>query len=128
MSDIVEKIKSMKVFRCKYGVALEEINIAEKTLGIEFSEEYKKYLLAFGAASIYGHELTGLGVGERLNVVDVTVLEREFVNQEFWDMYVIEQTHIDGITIWQTKTGEIYQSKKGNVGKICNSLYEYIDL
>ena len=82
----------------------------------------------YGAASYYGHELTGICKAARLNVVDVTQDERQY-NSVPVDWYVIEQTNIDGIVIWQTASGTIYETCPGSeADKICDSLEEYISL
>ena len=74
-----------------------------------------------------GHELTGLGASSRLNVVDVTLEERQRNLNISPDWYVIEQTNIDGMVIWQSETGEIYQAVNEAGKKICGSLMEYIE-
>ena len=44
------------------------------------------------------------------------------------DWYVVENAGIDGIIIWQDKTGRIYQSMpNGQKEYIANSLAEYLD-
>jgi hypothetical protein len=43
-------------------------------------------------------------------------------------LYVIEELGIDGITIWQSGTGEIYQSVSGEVPYVIyKSFLEYIE-
>lgn len=45
------------------------------------------------------------------------------------DMYVLEDTNIDGIVIWQASDGEVFQSVNGSdFMKIANGLQEYIDI
>lgn len=120
-------LSEKKAFRKRESVAGNEIVEAEKVLEVKFAEEYKEYLCSFGAASIYGHEFTGICDVERLNVVAVTKEERElnpFVPQEF---YVVEQLNIDGIVIWQSEDGSIFMSMPSNIFKKINeSLLEYI--
>lgn len=128
MKNITQLITNQKAFRKRHGVTLDQIIAAEKLLGLKFSDEYKEYLSSFGAASIYVHEFTGICDAERLNVITVTKEEKEFntfVPQEF---YVIEQLNIDGIVIWQSKDGSLYESiPDGTFKKIFNSLAEYIE-
>lgn len=128
MNSFTQLFSEKKSFRKRQGVTEYQIKEAEKLLELEFSEEYKEYLIAFGAASIYGHEFTGICDAPRLNVVTVTKEEKEFnhfVPQEF---YVIEQLNIDGVVIWQCKDGAVYQSiPNGTLEKICESLSEYIE-
>lgn len=127
MNNIIEIISKLKSFRKRHPVDDKSINFSEKYLGIVFSEEYSKYVSSFGAVSWYGHELTGICNSPRLNVVDVTVYERNLNPDMPKDWYVIEQTGIDGIVIWQNQEGEIYQTQpyKEPV-KIADSLVEYI--
>ena len=43
------------------------------------------------------------------------------------NLYVIELLNIDGIVIWQSSDGEVYQTyPNSNPEKIANSLSEYI--
>lgn len=87
-----------------------------------------RMLLHSALRPIYGHELTGICKAARLNVVDVTQDERQY-NSVPVDWYVIEQTNIDGIVIWQTASGTIYETCPGSeADKICDSLEEYISL
>lgn len=110
------------------AAAEEDILSAEKALALRFAADYREYVSAFGAASYYGHELTGICKAARLNVVDVTQDERQY-NSVPVDWYVIEQTNIDGIVIWQTASGTIYETCPGSeADKICDSLEEYISL
>ena len=127
MSEFVDKISKMKSFRSRKPASMEQIENAEDELGVSFANEYKQYLLAYGAASIFGHEFTGISSSSRISVVDVTLEEREF-NDINDDLYVVEQTNIDGIVIWQDSKGNIYKSQPGSdAQKICYSLAEYIN-
>jgi hypothetical protein len=107
----------------------EQKTTAEQRLGVQFSPEYREYLSAYGAASVFGHELTGICTLSRLNVIEVTISERVDNPSVPLNWYVIEETHIDSIVIWQTETGEIFQSIPNMPPlKLCDSLSEYIDL
>lgn len=128
MSKFVEKLKEYPDYLEFGGVSIEVINKAEQHLGLSFSEEYKEYLLRCGIATANGHEFTGLCSSDRLNVVCVTLAEMNRNGEVIEGAYVIEQTHIDGIVIWQIKRGDIYKSQENTFIKICNSLSEYIDL
>ncbi len=109
------------------GVSEECVDKAEESLGVHFSEEYRKALIKFGVINIYGHEIVGLGSSKRLDVVYNTLSERE-INDDFPpDQYVVEQAAIDGIVITQDKKGFIYQFQPGRpVKKIAGSLAEYL--
>ena len=76
----------------------------------------------------YGHELTGICDKKRLDVVRNTREERELNPFVPDDWYVLENAGIDGIIIWQDKTGRIYQTMpNGQKEYIANSLAEYLD-
>ncbi len=126
MSIIVETLKSKLLLNSPNIVSEEEIYNAEEILSLKFAKEYKDYLSEFAYAVFDGHELTGICKISRLNVVDVTLEERNYNNVPN-DWYVIEQANIDGIVIWQSKTGEIYQTAPNSEPiKLCDSLSEYI--
>ncbi len=129
MSNIASKMAKLQSFRHRIPVDSDLISSAEKELGVIFSPEYMEYLKEFGAASYYGHELTGICKSSRLNVVDVTITERENNPIVPKNWYVIEQANIDGIVIWQAETGEIYQTAPNAVPlKLYDSLGEYIEM
>ena len=79
-------------------------------MSLSFSKDYKLYLSRCGFATYEGHELTGICKAKRLNVVDVTINERTISPNIPENWYVIEQLNIDGIVIWQSGTGDIYQT------------------
>ena len=111
------------------GASYEDIHLAEQALGLQFAADYRQYIAEFGAASFDGHELTGICTSTRLNVVKVTQNERKNNVFALLDWYVIEQTGIDSITIWQNSKGEVFLTiPYGRPQKICNSLAEYINL
>lgn len=104
------------------------IEQAENDLKLKFADDYRTYLSNFGVASFDGHELTGICEINRLNVVSVTRLEKQFSTFVPCGFYVIEETNIDGIVIWQDANGNIYQSGPyANWKKIANSLAEYCE-
>jgi len=128
MSNIITRLKESAGFVSLSGATYEQIERAENSLGLKFSDEYREYLTAFGVASAAGHEFTGICASSRLNVVDVTELERQ-QNIVPNDWYVVEQANIDGIVIWQASTGEVYQTiPNGLPIKLCDSLSEYLDM
>ena len=127
MVDIVKLMRNKPDFYALQGAADTEIENAEQILNIRFADEYRSYVAAFGVASFAGHELTGVCKPKRLNVVEVT-LEQRVMNQKIpADWYVVEEAHIDGIVIWQSPSGEIYQTMAdAQSRKICGSLLEYV--
>ena len=81
-----------------------------------------------GNMSLPGHELTGVCGSKRLNVVPVTLEERSNTTVPL-DWYVLEQANIDGIVLWQDKSGAVYQTAPHiKPRKLCGSLAEYIEL
>lgn len=127
MHSFLEAIRNLPDFYGMSGVPNEEISIAEETLGVKFSKDYKIYLQNIGVMSANGHEVTGICNSKRLNVVHVTEEERKNHPQAQKEWYVIEQANIDGIVVWQNSIGEIYQTgPRVNCIKISNSLLDYM--
>ncbi len=126
MNDIMDYLRSKEDLIIGQPVGLEEIEKTEELLGVRFSDEYRSILRNFGFICVNGHEITGLTKAKRLNVYNVTLKERtNYKNVS--ELYVIEQTHIDGIVVWQSTTGEVYQTGLGEKKvKIAESIKEYI--
>ena len=104
------------------------IESAEQALGVSFSQEYRAYLERYGIAAVNGHELTGICKSDRTNVVSVTQ-SAKCIHVTGDDWYVVEQTNIDGIVIWQASDGSVYQTApNAKAKKICESLAEYISM
>ncbi len=110
MDDIINILRSLPNFVHMTGATESDISSAETALGLTFADDYRKYVFAFGAAAVNGHELTGVCSSKRLNVVDVTIEERNNNEDIPANWYVLEQANIDGIVIWQAPSGEIYQT------------------
>ena len=129
MSKLTDKMKKMQSFRSRTPATKEQIANAEESLGLSFAKEYKEYLLEFGCASIYGHEFTGICKTTRLDVVSVTTEQKNCFDDIPNDWYVIEETNIDGIVIWQNVKGDIF-SKVPNTKpeRIAKSFSEYVEL
>lgn len=129
MPDFVSALKQCKDLFSMTGVTCESINQAKESLNVKFSAEYEAYLLALGVASANGHEFTGLCTSPRLNVVDVTRAEREYNPNVPMDLYVVEQANIDGIVLWQSGTGQIFQTYADRPPiLLCDSLCELLEL
>lgn len=104
-----------------------QITDAELQLRVRFADEYKEYLKAFGAIMANGIELTGIAKAEYRNVVSITKQERELNSKVPNTMYVIENTGVDGIIIWQDSLGSVYRTMPDiEPEMIAASLYEYI--
>ncbi|NLE68607.1 MAG: SMI1/KNR4 family protein [Clostridiales bacterium] len=128
MADMLSILRNKPGFVSLTGASEDAIQRAESELGLAFSKDYRVYLSTYGAVAYEGHELTGISKSPRLDVVHVTLEERQQYpnNPENW--YVLEQLHIDDVSIWQASTGEVYQVMPGETPlKICDSLVEYIE-
>lgn len=129
MTEIVQKLRSFPAFHALSGVSAKQISNAEKALALRFADDFREYLLAFGIASSDGHEFTGICNSKRLNVVDVTLAEKKIIPDVPQDWYVLEEANIDGIVIWQSSIGEIFQTQPGRKPmKIADSFCDYLDL
>lgn len=127
MSNIVKTIQSLPNLLPLKKATSKDITDAELQLRVSFAEEYKEYLNAFGAIMADGIELTGIAKAEYRDVVAVTKQEWELNNNVSHSMYVIENTGIDGIIIWQDKSGTIFQTSPNSQPKeVAKSLVEYV--
>ena len=127
METIVDTLKSIPDYIGSNGRAEENIWEAESFLGVSFAADYRQYLKMIGLASFDGHELTGLTNISRLDVVTVTKEQRAINTNIPESWYVVEETNIDGIIIWQNELGHMYQtSPSGIPQKNAHSQLEYI--
>lgn len=127
MANIVNTIRELSNLLPLKSASRTEITDAELQLRMIFSDEYKVYLSTFGAIMADGIELTGISKAEHRNVVPVTKQEWELNNNVPHSMYVVENTGIDGVIIWQDTSGVIYQTFPNVKPKqIASSLNEYI--
>ena len=127
MKAFVNILPTLRAFRKRTPVSLNEVTDAELTLDLKFADEYREYLTAFGIASANGHEFTGLGTSPRLDVVAVT--------QRLWEMnpsvprslYVVEELNIDDMVAWQSATGEVFLTVgQAQPVKTAESLSQYV--
>lgn len=126
----INEIISVKrnVFKGK-AATVEEINSAERNLGLKFAEDYKEYLMTYGSIAYEGHELTGICNSKRLNVVDVTNKIRERIPKIPKSFYVIEETNYDGIVFWQNSKGTIFKTiDNSKPKKVYSSLEDYVNM
>lgn len=127
MNNVVQTIHSLSDLLSLKPASDSQITEAESQLNTKFAKEYKEYLAAYGAIMADGIELTGIAKSEYRNVVAQTRNEWKLNAKIPHTMYVIENTHIDGIIIWQDSDGIIYKSAPDtNPTKIAESLTEYI--
>lgn len=122
--DIINKLPGLLPLKPATDI---DVKDAEIQLRVSFNEEYKDYLLAFGAIMAEGIELTGIAKSAHRNVVVQTKQELELNSRVPNTMYVIENTGVDGIIIWQDTAGAIYQSSPNiEPKKIAGSLSDYL--
>lgn len=127
MKDIIKTIQSIPNMLSLKAATTAEITNAEIELRIRFSDEYKKYLLAFGAIIADGIELTGIANSKHRDVVSVTKQEWNLNNNVPHTMYVIENAAISSIIIWQSSEGKIFKTTPNSKPTvIAESLYEYL--
>lgn len=128
MKDIIQTINNLENMRFIKPVSMEQIIEAEKELGVNFADDYIKYVKKYGVISAKGIELTGVTTCERLNVISVTKRERNINPNIPANMYVIENTAINGLIALQDETGKVYTITPNETPKLnCNSLSEYIE-
>lgn len=128
MDSIIEVIRSRKAFWQGAPASEDQIAEAELRLGLKFADDYRAYVHAFGCASYYGHELTGVCPYKSLSVVEVTAELRDIYSDVPHDCYAVEEIHVDGLVIWQDATGAVYQALPGGLPeRIASSLAEYVE-
>lgn len=127
MHTIIKTIKELPDLLALKAASKTEITDAELQLRVTFADEYKEYLLVYGAILATGIELTGITKSEYRNVVSCTKQEWGLNPLVPRSMYVVENAGIDGIIIWQDGAGTIYETSPNIAPKqIANSLEEYI--
>ena len=103
-----------------------EVVQAEENLGINFAQDYREYLLKLGLSCADCHEFTGITDIARLDVVTVTNEQRALCGEETCRWYVVEETGMDGIVIWQDSEGTVYATAPfQKPRKLADSLMEY---
>ena len=103
--------------------SVEAVENVEIELALPLAEEYKEYLLKYGAILADDVELTGIAKSKNRDVVQVTQREWSANAKINHNLYVVENIGIDGIVIWHV----IYESSPNKAAKqIANSLAEYL--
>ena len=129
MENVVSAIKSMPGYIGSNGRDEAAIEHAERLLDTHFASDYRVYLSEIGLACFDGHELTGICASKRLNVVEVTLSARGVQPAVPQDWYVLEEANIDGIVIWQSGAGEVFQTQPGaEPVKLAASIREYLNM
>ena len=123
----LELIRDNNLFKSAKPADEAQIHDAENRLGLTFAADYVKFLSNIGACICFDHEIKGISDNPNLNVISAT--------EEAWNqmesiphaMYVIEDTHMDGILILQDKNGIIYQTAPNTMpSRIAYSLESYL--
>lgn len=109
---ITESLRSKKDVILGRGASEKEIKTAERELGLTFAVEYREYLQNIGLAMCEGHEFTGIGKADRTNVVIVTKQMKDLFKDIPKDWYVLENTNMDMMVIWQDTKGNVYYNRK----------------
>ena len=127
MTNITNLINSLPdLLPLKPATAI-QITDAELQLRVTFADDYKEYLSNFGAIMADDIELTGIAKSKHRDVVSITKKEWELNPKVPHTMYVIENTCVDGIIIWQDTNGFIYKTRPNTEPKqIEKSLVNYI--
>ena len=129
MADFISMLSSLPDFYSLTGASEEQIAQAERALSLRFADDYRQYVRAFGAVSAAGHELTGVCASSRLIAVEVTLSAKAAQPAIPRDWYVLEEANIDGIVIWQSGAGEVFQSQPGaEPVKLAGGICEYLSL
>ena len=127
MNNLISLMKEADGFLCLQPADTSSIQNAENMLRTQFAEDYRQYLLAFGAASFDGKELTGICNSERLSVVSATERARRLYPRFPENAYVIEDLSFDHIFIIQDKSGAICSYGPADTSeKIAESLQAYL--
>ena len=124
---VIDKIKNIPSVMFVGFTMESDILDAEIKLGLEFPQEYLNYLRTFGSIELCGHELTGLGVEGKLNVVTATDMERSINKYMPKDMFVLENIDIKGVVIVMDTDGSVYLLQHEALRKVSNSLSEYLE-
>lgn len=128
MSKVIEIIKNLNNLISLKPATMDEVEDVEIDLALPLAEDYKEYLLTFGAIIVDDVELTGVAKSKNRNVVQVTKREWAVNDQIGHKLYVIENVGIDGIIIWQDGSGTVYESRPNHSAtKIAESLADYLE-
>lgn len=128
MSKIVERISAIPDLQYLEGCSMEQIEDAQKKLGMVFPDEYKEYVKEFGAICFFGTEWTGLNVDGYLNTVEATKQEMG-VNKKFPSKcFVLEDIGIDAKLAIVDEEGNVFILQRDKKELLCKSISEYLDI
>lgn len=111
------------------GVSVSEVEKAEKELAVSFPEEYKELLVEYGAISVGTHEIAALGVEGYLNVVNLTIEERQLApNNDLEEYIIIQNIGSEGMLIVLDSEGTVYEYATGELKQIYKDFYSYLKM
>lgn len=126
MNNIITTIESFKRKLFTGSVSSELIVNAENELGISIAPEYKEVLKKYGSLCVKGEEFLGIDC-DNYDLVKATNEARKNDKNFPLDMYVIENTAIDGILIVQNFTSELFSYQpNGKLENVATCLDEYL--
>lgn len=126
MNNIITTIESFKRKLFTGSVSSELIVNAENELGISIAPEYKEVLKKYGSLCVKGEEFLGIDC-DNYDLVKATNEARKNDKNFPLDMYVIENTAIDGILIVQNFTSELFSYQpNGKLQNVATCLDEYL--
>ena len=129
MNNYFDHIAKENILKGAKGATLERIAKVEEKLKVKFAKDYVEFLMKVGACIYNGHEIVGICDYSDMCVENLTLIERQLLKESNQCLYAIENTHIDGIIIWQNSEGQILQTApNAKQITICNSLEEYIKM
>lgn len=126
MNNIIATIESFKRKMFTGSISLELIANAENELGTSIAPEYKEVLKQYGSLCVKGEEFLGIDC-DNYDLVKATKEARKNDKNFPLDMYVLENTAIDGILILQNSTGELFSYQpNGKLQHVAACLDEYL--
>lgn len=126
MNNKITTIESFKRKLFTGSVSSELIVNAENELGISIAPEYKEVLKKYGSLCVKGEEFLGIDC-DNYDLVKATNEARKNDKNFPLDMYVIENTAIDGILIVQNFTSELFSYQpNGKLQNVATCLDEYL--
>ena len=128
MSEIINKIKSIKGVNRSKGCTEEQLKEAQDALGMVFPTEYIEYVREFGCIDFGSTEWTGLNIKGYLNTVTATEDEKS-VNASFPEKcFVLDDLNIDAKKVIVNEKGEVFMLQYEKVTPLCKSITEYLDM
>lgn len=126
MNNIIDTIESFKRKRFTGGISSKLIQNAETTLNLNIAPEYKSVLEKYGSLFVKGEEFLGID-NENYDIVKATQEARTSDEKLPKNVYVIENTAIEGILIVQSSAGEIFSYQPNSkLQLLASSLEDYL--